>query len=213
MSRSILFFALLLGLASCSSIEIKTETDEAGNVLEYEFNTKTQKKDGYFKKKWPSGAILEESEFKDGLQVGKRVIYFENGKIYQQETYVNNVMEGPVKRFNVEGQLESEGNFKNDKMDGEWHYYYSSGKVKEIVNFKDGVEDGPYVAFWENGNKKDEGFFKIGFNEEHGISNEDFDEFWNGERKLYDENGELIRIMDCNFGFCKTRWKKEGIEE
>ena len=81
-------------------------------------------------------------------------------------------------------------------MEGEWKRYYKNKQTREVVLFKNNDENGPFVEYYENGQLKAEGTYKGGDNED-------------GELKLYDENGVLIKIADCVMGRCKTRWKKE----
>lgn len=84
-------------------------------------------------------------------------------------------------------------------MDSIWVRYYETGQIKEEVTFRDNDENGPFTEYYANGNLKAEGFFKDGDNE-HGLL------------KLYDEEGVLVKTMDCKNGICKTIWKKEDIQ-
>jgi len=50
------------------------------------------------------------------------------------------------------------------------------------------------VEYHPNGSLKAEGQYLNG-------------DFEQGELKLYDETGRLVRIMDCEQGVCRTRWQ------
>jgi len=78
-----------------------------------------------------------------------------------------------------------------------WKRYYDSGELMEIVNFVENEENGPFVEYYKNGNKKATGNYLDGDNE-------------HGELELFDEQGELIKKMNCNKGICRTSWTKEA---
>lgn len=59
----------------------------------------------------------------------------------------------------------------------------------EVVSFSDNEENGLFVEYYENGNLKVEGYYRNG-DYEYGLL------------KLYDEIGELIKIMNCENGIC-----------
>jgi antitoxin component YwqK of YwqJK toxin-antitoxin module len=90
--------------------------------------------------------------------------------------------------------------YKDGAMEGPWKRYYPSGQLMETVQFSNNEENGPFVEYYENGNLKAEGQYYHGDNE-HGLL------------KLYAENGELIRKMECDSGRCRTIWKHKDYDE
>ena len=80
--------------------------------------------------------------------------------------------------------------------------------LSEITTVDDIVQ--PYLAnkmtkglsigIYKNGKTKATGTYLEGDNE-------------HGELKLFDENGELTKKMNCNRGACRTTWTKEANEQ
>ncbi len=57
-------------------------------------------------------------------------------------------------------------------------------------------EMGPFTEYYANGKIQAEGTYLHGPNED-------------GQLKLFDESGELYKIMLCDSGKCITTWQKE----
>ncbi len=191
---------LALALGSCKP---KTETietkDELGNTIRYERRLKDYAKEGLFVKLDSRGNKLEEAHYQNDTLDGWRILYSETGDSSVAEFYKNGVFDGAYRVFHENGKLKLLGQYKNNQMVGVWKGYYDNGALKEEVTFKDNLENGPFVEYHPNGNLKAEGNYRDG-------------DFEQGELKLYDEAGELIRRMECDKGVCRTMWKKEGVE-
>ena len=65
----------------------------------------------------------------------------------------------------------------------------------EVKKKRDGIYE-----YFRNGNLEAEGTYRNGDNE-HGLL------------KLYNEEGELIKTMNCEDGVCRTVWKKDQNRE
>ena len=189
---------VLVLLIGCSP---KTKTmevlSEDGMFLErFEQNTQTQKKEGVFELFSAKGELLETATYKEGQLHGIRKLYYENGQTQTIEQYEHGSFKGLFQTFYTNGQLEIEGVYTNGMMNGDWKRYYDTGELMEIVTFVENEENGPFREFFKNGNLKTEGTYLAGDNE-HGLL------------KLYNQDGQLIKKMNCNKGVCKTTWKKE----
>ena len=67
-------------------------------------------------------------QYIDGVDYGKWIFYFPNGKI------------------------ETKGKFRNGKRVGKWKYYYESGSLKQISRYsRDGERSGKWIEYEENG--------------------------------------------------------------
>jgi len=144
------------------------------------------------------GQLLESSTYVHGKIHGTRTLYAD-GKMLSKEMRANDQYEGPYASYHPNGNLQMEAVYTQDVMSGPVKVYYPSGKLKEVVAFEDNVEKGPFKEYYENGNVKAEGFYEqMEGPVEHG------------ELKLYDSTGVLMRIMLCDFGKCKTTWKKDS---
>lgn len=144
----------------------------------------------------PQGVKIEEATYRNDTLDGLRLIFYQTGDTQIVETYRNGKFEGPFNAYYPSGQLELEGQYENDAMTGRWKRYYDSGELMEIVTFSDNEENGPFFEYYRNGNLKAEGHYLNGDNE-------------HGSLKLYNEEGEHIKTMNCDHGVCRTIWEKE----
>ena len=197
-SISILSIAALLTLNACSnqsdleSIEIY---NQYGQLEKFTRLKSDLSREGKYQRYAPGGVLLEEAFYQNDSLEGVRTLYFENGQPQYVEQYKNGNFDGPYKAFFDNGEVEVEGNYINDVMDGPWTTYYPTGGVKEVVTFANNLENGPFTEFYPNGVKKAEGNYLNG-DREHG------------ELKLYNEEGEHIKTMECDNGVCRTVWEK-----
>lgn len=133
----------------------------------------------------------------------------ETGKLWREENYVNNKLEGPIVDYSdsgkvitkgeyVDGEKEGpwmlemldyreEGNYKSGKWEGEWkQYYVSSGSLRFVGSFIDDVPTGKHVFYYPDGKVRQEGKFVAGAKD--------------GEWKFYDEAGFIFLTIDYKNG-------------
>ena len=202
MKNIICFLNVCLIFVAClSNTKIIEVQNEAGIIIErYEQNTKTGQKEGKSESFDDSGQLLETAFYKNNQLHGERTLYHINGNIQAIEPYEHGTFKGVFKAFYENEQLELEGQYAEGMMNGEWKRYYDSGELMEIVTFVENEENGPFTEFYKNGKTKATGQYLNGDNE-------------HGELKLYDENGALIKKMNCVKGVCQTSWTKEENEK
>jgi antitoxin component YwqK of YwqJK toxin-antitoxin module len=202
MIRVIILLALIGLAAECgSNLQLVEDKDEEGKVTaQYTIDPKTEQKEGMYKSYDTGGKIIEEAVYKKDQLDGERKVYYEDGSVQSIETFVADEHNGRFLSFYDNGKVELQGDFIDGKMEGEWRSYYRNGQLKEIVPFVNNNENGAFIEYHQNGKLKAEGTYLDGDNE-------------NGELKLYDENGQLERIMQCNKGVCKTTWTSEADSE
>lgn len=197
MSKFISFF-LLVVLTGCRSTELITVRNDEGVVIEeYSVNKETQERQGEYKAYDDKGKLIEAASYKDGQLQGIRTVYFEDGKTQAIENYEGGEFEGAWIGYYKTGAIELEGNYVNNEMTGIWKRFYPDGKLMEEVSFSENNENGPFKEYYPDGKLKAEGNYLDGDNE-------------HGELKLYDEEGNLERIMDCDRGRCITRKNQEN---
>jgi antitoxin component YwqK of YwqJK toxin-antitoxin module len=164
-------------------------------------NVKGQEvKHGKYERFDEQGKLAEQSTYDHGKLNGIRNLY-QSGILESEETRVNDQFNGPYKAYHPNGKLKMEANYIKDVITGNVKVYYPSGTLKEIVRFADNVEDGPFTEYFENGKIKAEGTYK----QSDGAVED-------GELKLYDTTGMMIRIMNCELGKCTTKWVKDSIQ-
>lgn len=183
-----------------SKLEVVTMKDDYNNTLEYSRSKMDFARQGLFLRKDSLGRIMEAAHYENDTLHGSRILFYvETGTRQIVENYNHGNFDGLYQVFYPNGKLEQEGNYVNNIMDSIWVRYYDTGQISEEVMFRDNEENGPFKEFHPNGNMKAEGTYREGDNE-HGLL------------KLYDENGELVKTMNCKNGICKTIWKKEEIQ-
>lgn len=198
MNRILLFVLCLAAIAACGGRLEKVETtNEYGETERYRRDPETYAREGAYERYSAEGQLLEKAEYANDTLTGERILYFPNGKPNIVEQYARGLFEGPYQIYNEEGRLIQEGQYVQNRMEGEWKTYYPDGQLKESVTFKDNTEHGPFREWYENGQLQAEGAYNANGKEE-------------GVLKVYDEDGSLNRIMDCENGICRSRWSKES---
>lgn len=112
--------------------------DEMGILISREYY-RTGKKHGLCVVYLPDGSVSEEKTFKEGLEDGPFVQFFEKGKIKTKGQYLKGKREGRFIFYYPNGVEVANGFFKNDLKNGPWIYKNPDGKVKEKELYKNGV--------------------------------------------------------------------------
>lgn len=94
-------------------------------------------KPGYFANKNGGQITLEGYKNKNG-QINGEVRRYEEGKLREVSTYVNDEKNGPASLYNENGNIEASGNYKNGAKDGEWKRYNENGKFAGTDVYVDG---------------------------------------------------------------------------
>lgn len=190
----LLFLPLLA--AKCGKGTIVEVTDPAsGKVTErITYKKGTEIKQGKYEAFFASGKLQEESYYLEDQLHGPRKVYFENGQLDYLETYTNGSFSGAYQKFNESGQLIQEGQYVANEMSGLWKSWYDDGELKEEVLFEKNNENGPFKEYHPNGKIKTDGTYLNGDNEQ-------------GLLVKFDENGEPIERMYCEYGVCGSTWK------
>lgn len=195
------FGLLVFSLAGCKGNSTETVENRSANgqVERYQRRKHDFAKEGQYQRFSAEGKLLEEAHYVNDTLEGERKYFFPNGTLESVEYYRRGKNHGKYQKFYENGRLNIEQDFADGAMQGFSLAYYPNGVLKEKVTIVDSEENGPFQEYWENGNLKAEGAYKPG--EEESAEQ--------GELKEYDENGQLIRIADCNMGVCLTKWKKQ----
>ena len=197
MATLLRLLTVLVLFTACSSHIRKIETDpDTGYQAEYSIDKKTNMHDGPYIKKDSAGILLEKGTLKQGVQVGIREIYFKDGKVNVRERYVNGQLDDLYEYFHPNGQVQLKGYYVNGEMYGMWRKWTLEGKLIEEVMMAANEENGPFTEYYPNGKIQAQGAYLHGENE-------------SGTLKLYNESGELYKLMQCYDGRCFTTWLKE----
>lgn len=174
--------------------QIVQEFDDLGNLIsKYEVNSNSQVKHGNYIGYHANGDIFEECIYVDGQLNGQRVLYYENGNKQAIEHYQSDLLQGAYEEYYSNGQLSFTGSYKNNEMEGLWIKYDEEGNLAEKVHFENNEENGPFKEYHPNGKLAAEGSYLGG-------------DFEHGELRIYDEQGVLVKRMECDKGVCRTTW-------
>jgi antitoxin component YwqK of YwqJK toxin-antitoxin module len=148
-----------------------------------------------------NGIIKEEANYKDGMLVGSRKLFFSNGKLKENGVYDNGQASGHFIFYHENGSVWTEVDYKDGKKMGLELVYNNEGKkIKESYLTND-VKNGVEKEYYDDGKLKTEGYFKMGKN--HGKVKKFYEsgkleievEFQNGKQhglvNTYFENGKI----------------------
>ena len=197
MIRIICFLSLISFLAGCKNdFKTVTEKNEFGQNLSYQIHKETGLKEGAYSLRDSAGVLLEEANYEHDTLQGERKLYSEQGVLETIENYKEGSFEGLYQLFYPNGQVKFAAEYRDGTLMGEAKSYYDNGQLEEIVEFKDNVENGPFIEYHSNGSLKAKGSYYSGNHSEHG------------PLELYDENGDIIKKMNCEKGVCRTSWTR-----
>ena len=200
MKISFLSLFLFFLFTACSSVETIEVKDNSGILTErFTQNKKTKLKEGKRIQYFENGKVMEEAHYQKDILHGERKIYYTDGQIQFIEKYKEGNFDGLYQAFYNNGQLELEGTYINSSMNGPWTRFYESGEKMEVVTFENNEENGSFIEYHINGQLKAKGAYLDGDNE-------------HGPLELFDETGQLIKKMNCDKGRCRTTWVKEPVE-
>lgn len=195
------FFLLLFTLAACQSgpeVEDVETTDDYGYTERYQRRVENSAREGKYRRYDPQGQLIEEVDYVNDTIHGLRVLYYPATQdTHIVESYAGGQFEGDYRLYYDDGTPHQAGQYAGNEMTGEWKSWYPNGQLMEVVYFEKNLESGPFREWHPNGQLKAEGTYRDGDNE-------------HGELKLYDEQGELARIMECDMGTCRTTWSADA---
>lgn len=134
------------------------------------------KPDGEWNWYYPSGKILRQEYYRNGLRQGPILEYHENGAILSKGQYENGLKEGKWTLEN--GDHLEEGAYTNDKKNGEWKFFHDNKKPSFRGKFVSGVPHGVHKYYNGRGKLIKEVEYMMG--RKHG------------NYKLYNDEGEII---------------------
>lgn len=99
----------------------------------------------------PDGkTVMSVENYKDGKITGVRKVFFTNGNIAEETTYVNGVRQGPYKKYTEKGLVLEEANYTKDEFNGPATYRNDAGEVVSTGQYKNGKKAGMW-KFYKNG--------------------------------------------------------------
>lgn len=124
--------------------------DKKGNLVS---NTSSRKGNANVTFYNADGSKAREGYFtKEGLQDGKGVYYFKNGKVQTEVMYKDGMQEGKKLIYYPNGKIKEEGNFSKDEPNGYFVTYYVNGVVEEEGWYVEGKKQGTFLNYDQFGN-------------------------------------------------------------
>jgi len=200
MRSQILILIVTLAVTACqNTTEVVEIRDDNGEVVEkYHIRKEDGAKDGVYKK-YANGKVALVENYENGVLEGQRIFYGENGKAMEEETYENGLMVGDAISYYETGEIRAKTPFiiKDGKsvLEGSFREYYKNGQLKTEAAMKDSETNGAFTEYHENGNIKARGT---------QVTHELLGRVDHGLLEQFDEDGNLTKKMDCNFGRCET---------
>lgn len=141
----------------------KDQVVEEGNYLD-------NKRNGIWKKYYPSGTLRSEITYENNHPRGKYTIFYENGTPEETGDWQGNRNVGEFNRFHRNGEVAQKFTFNEfGKRDGTQLYYYPNGKLQMTVEIDNGTAHGAYLSYYTNGELKSEKRIVNGLVEEGSV--------------------------------------------
>lgn len=110
------------------------------------------KRQGIWKKYYPSGALLSEITFMDNKPYGNYKTFYSNGNVEEEGYWKGNKNTGSFKRYHENGNPSNVFTFNDKgKRAGMQSYFYENGKVQMTVEIDNGVAHGMLKMYASNG--------------------------------------------------------------
>lgn len=130
------FILLIIGLMSVNLLWALNLTDKKG------------RKQGEWRKEYPSGQVMYEGKFVDG--VGTLTRYYESGNVKSVQVF-ETPQRAQVTMYEEDGKtLLAKGTFLNQKKEAEWSYYVE-GKLSLIEVYNNGKKNGTEKVYTKDG--------------------------------------------------------------
>ena len=94
---------------------------------------------------YPTGEVLEETEWQNGRQEGNYRLLFHNGKPYLQCKYSDGKRNGLCLSYFQNGRVEMEAWYSNNLRQNEWKFYNEKGQYLYSLRFDNGKLLNPEV--------------------------------------------------------------------
>ena len=145
--------------------------------------------------------------------------YYDNGQIFKEGNYKDDVLDGKWTEWYENGQKKSEQNFKNYWPDGKWTEWYENGQIKLEGNYNSNKRDGKWTEWYENAQKSIQGNYKNGLKDGKWS-------YWNEKSKktdikkykmavliswiAWDKNGNVMNLEDEMNAENKVRLQRQN---
>lgn len=119
-------------------------------IPEFEGSYSEGKITGELKEYYATGQLYETKTFNDGMVINAEK-YHMNGNIRETSSYKDNLQNGPYIFYYNNEQPAQEGQIEENSKVGPWKTYYRNGQVESEIIYNDGEIDDNYVYYDKDG--------------------------------------------------------------
>jgi antitoxin component YwqK of YwqJK toxin-antitoxin module len=124
---------------------------DKGMTVEYSYNADSVR-DGKWSSYFANGKLYEQGNFVNGVKDGiERVFYDSNGKVQSEVPYVAGKMHGKRVTRYEDGRLWAEVTYRDDLRNGLARSFYPTGAPQKLENYLNGKKEGAQYEFLEDG--------------------------------------------------------------
>jgi len=87
---------------------------------------------------YPSGSLKYSLSIKDGKKNGLCTYFFENGKKWSEQYFVNDTSDGDHRLYYENGEMREFGKFEKGKCVGTWYFYDEKGNIIREAKYVNG---------------------------------------------------------------------------
>ena len=102
------------------------------------------------KEYYDNGVLKTIGTLKNNKKIGKWKYYSNEGLLYLEENYKNDIRDGQRRQYYKSGNIMLEGAIKKNRLIGKWKEYYKNGQLKSEGLYGDKIEKETWILFSEN---------------------------------------------------------------
>lgn len=137
MKKALFFLPFILAFVSCANhrlTENVVSTFENGQPAKvYYYNSDNQLVAG--KEYYENGVLFMEGAYGNNVRQGEWIAYFPDGKVQSTGTYLDGMRTGKSKVYHENGHLWMDGWYTDDHKCGEWIFYDEQGYETGRINY------------------------------------------------------------------------------
>lgn len=102
-----------------------------------------------------SEVVMMTEQYEKGKLNGQKKVYYEDGELAEEASYLNGELHGPRKLYSVKGIVLEDLVYQNGKLHGSARFYNGKGELMNEGNYKNNQHHGTW-KYYENGIFKEE---------------------------------------------------------
>lgn len=117
-----------------------------------------------FRRYYPEGELLEETETVNGVNHGKSVLFYRSGAHRSEDNFCNGLLDGESRLFYESGAVQWRCEYRRGLVTGKEYGYYENGRLMKVTEYVDGmVVDSDIPVYDELGNLRNTEKWRNGY--------------------------------------------------